>query len=153
MKNDQLDEYIAEHETLISKLDWDADSEMSCHSFREGLPDPLAWKVIDMEGIPDSLTQWIRYAKKYHSRWAMTWALGYTGKKNPTTQKVRWNPREKKKEKDLDTMDVDFTQMTPDKKEQLMKSGSCFHCKKQGHLSRNCPTRNKTSIREANMEP
>ena len=50
-------------------------------------------------------------------------------------------------------MDVDFTQMTLDKKEQLMKSGSCFRCEKQGHLSRNCPTRNKTSAHEANMRP
>ena len=49
-------------------------------------------------------------------------------------------------------MDVDFTQMTPDKKEQLMKSGSCFRCEKQGHLSRNCPTRNKTTAREVNMK-
>ena len=72
MKNDQLDEYIVEHGTLISELDWDADSKMSCHSFREGLPDPLARKVIDMEGIPDSLTQWVQYAQKNHSRWAMT---------------------------------------------------------------------------------
>ncbi len=33
MKGDQLDEYVAEHSTLIAELDWDLDSEMSCHSF------------------------------------------------------------------------------------------------------------------------
>ena len=49
-------------------------------------------------------------------------------------------------------MDVDFTQMHPDKKEQLMKAGKCFRCEKQGHLSRECPNRNKASIREATVE-
>jgi hypothetical protein len=49
-------------------------------------------------------------------------------------------------------MNVDFTQMTPDEKERLMRSGSCFRCKKQGHMSKDCPTRQKSSIREAKVE-
>src|SRR5882672_1335350 len=49
-------------------------------------------------------------------------------------------------------MDVDFTQLSLDKKEQLMKSGSCFRCEKQGHLSRNCLFKNKSTIREAIIE-
>jgi Retrotransposon gag protein/Zinc knuckle len=154
MKSDQLDEYIAEHDTLISELGWDPDSEMACHSFREGLPDPLARRVIEMEGLPDTTKKWVKYAQKYHSRWAMGKALGYFGKRDAKGKdKPKWNPHSKKKEKDPDAMDVDFTQMTPDKKERLMKSGSCFRCEKQGHLSRDCPTKTKTSIREAVTEP
>jgi hypothetical protein len=49
-------------------------------------------------------------------------------------------------------MDVDYTQMSPEKKEQLMKSGSCFRCEKQGHLSKDCPTKRKASIWEATTE-
>ena len=72
---------------------------MSCHSFREGLPTPLAKQIIQLEGIPESLTQWVKYAQKYHSRWAMSKALGYMGKKKePEKSKPRWNTREKKKE-------------------------------------------------------
>ena len=127
MKSDQLDEYIAEHETLIAELDWDGDSEMSCHSFWEGLPSPLAKQIIQLEGIPESLTQWVKYAQKYHSRWVMSKALGYMGKKKePEKFKPQWNTHEKKKECDPDAMDVDFSQMTKEKKERLMKSGSCF---------------------------
>jgi hypothetical protein len=142
MKGDQLDEYIADITTLIGELGWDYDSEMSCHKFREGLPTPLAHNIITMQGMPESLTQWVKFAQKYHSRWAMTKALGYQGKKdNQGRFKPRFNPhKEKKKERDPDAMDVDFTQMSQDEKERLMKSGSCFKCKKQGHMLRDCPT-------------
>jgi hypothetical protein len=155
MKADQLDEYIAEFVTLIGELGWDYDSEMSCHKFREGLPTPLARNIITMQGMPETLTQWVKLAQKYHSRWAMTKALGYQGKKdNQGRFKPRYNPhKEKKKEQDPDAMDVDFTQMTSNEKERLMRSGSCFRCKKQGHMSKDCPTRQKTSIREAKVEP
>jgi hypothetical protein len=111
MKGDQLDEYITEFVTLIGELGWDYDSEMSCHKFREGLPTPLARNVITMQGMPETLTQWVKFAQKYHSQWAMTKALGYQGKKdNQGRFKPRYNPhKEKKKEHDPDTIDVDFT--------------------------------------------
>jgi hypothetical protein len=155
MKGDQLDEYTADFVTLIGELGWDYDSEMSCHKFREGLPTPLARNIITMQGMPETLTQWVKFTQKYHSRWAMTRALGYQGKKdNQGRFKPRYNPhKEKKKDHDPNAMDVDFTQMTPDEKERLMKSGSCFRCKKQGHMSKDCPTRQKSSIREAKVEP
>jgi hypothetical protein len=154
MKGDQLNEYIVELVTLIGELGWDYDSEMSCHKFREGLPTPLARNIITMQGMPELLTQWIKFAQKYHSRWAMTKALGYQGKKdNQGRFKPQYNPhKEKKKEHDPDAMDVDYTQMSSDERERLIKSGSCFRCKKQGHMSKDCPIRQKPSIREAKIE-
>jgi hypothetical protein len=81
-----------------------------------------------MEGIPETLTKWVKLAQKYHSHWAMARAFRYQGKKDAHGRfKLYLNPQKpKKKECDPDAMDVDYTQMSPDKKEQLMKSGSCF---------------------------
>jgi hypothetical protein len=84
----------------------------------------------------------------------MTRAFGYQGKKDTHKRfKPYLNPQKpKKRERDPNTMDVDYTQMSQDKKEQLMKTGSCFRCEKQGHLSKDCPTKRKASIREATVE-
>jgi len=54
MKGDLLDEYITDHKTLVSELGWDYESEMSCHSFREGLPKTLAKRIIETEGLPET---------------------------------------------------------------------------------------------------
>jgi hypothetical protein len=101
-----------------------------------------------MQGMPELLTQWIKFAQKYHSRWVMARAFGYQGKKDSHRRfKPRFNPqKDKKKEHDPDAIDVDFTQMSQDERECLMKFGSCFRCKKQGHMSKDCPTRQKASI-------
>ena len=40
MKGDHLDEYIAEHTTLVAEVEWDHDSKMSCHSFSADSPQP-----------------------------------------------------------------------------------------------------------------
>ena len=61
------DEYIAEHTTLVSEVEWDHDSEMSCHSFREGLPPALVRKIIDFDGMPTTLTAWERASQKYRT--------------------------------------------------------------------------------------
>jgi hypothetical protein len=154
IKGDQLDEYIVDFSTLIGELGWDYNSEISCHNFREGLPIPLARDIIKMQGMPESLTQWIKFTQKYHSQWAMARAFGYQGKKDVHKRfKPHFNPqKEKRKEHDPNAMDVDFTQMSQDERECLMKFGSCFRCKKQGHMSKDCPTQQETSIREAKVE-
>lgn len=68
MKPRELDEYIAEYSTLVLELGWDQNSDMSWHSFRERLPLPLAKRIIEMEGMLDSLTAWVRHAQTYHAR-------------------------------------------------------------------------------------
>ena len=40
-------------------------------------------------------------------------------------------------------MDVDA--MSMEERNELMKKGACFRCKKTGHLSKDCPTKNKTT--------
>jgi hypothetical protein len=80
----------------------------------------------------------------------MTKAFGYTGKGGKQGGfKPHFHQKGKKKERDPDAMDVDFTQMSQSEKEQLLKTGSCFHCKRKGHIARNCPLKTEHTIHEA----
>ena len=42
-------------------------------------------------------------------------------------------------------MDTTIGALTEDMKAALMKIGACFQCRKTGHLSRDCPDKNKTT--------
>ena len=63
------------------------------------------------------------------------------------------------KRRDPDAMDVDLNMaktqsLTKQEREKLSKEGRCFHCKKQGHLARNCPEKgNKTNKGKGKAPP
>ena len=53
--------------------------------------------------------------------------------------------RKNGEEKDPNTMDTSIGALTEKEKTALMKIGACFRCKKTGHLSRDCPDKNKNN--------
>jgi hypothetical protein len=89
-------------------------------------------------------------------RWAMTKAFGYSGKrKEKRGFKPQFHLKRERKECDPDAMDVDFARLnplSPQECEELMKSGRCFQCRKQGHISKECPLNNKTSANESTVQ-
>ena len=46
--------------------------------------------------------------------------------------------------KDPNAMDIDA--MTTEQQDEAMKKGLCFRCGKQGHLSRDCPTKKRPTM-------
>ena len=83
----------------------------------------------------------------------MTKAFGYTGKGGKQGGfKPHFHQKGKKKERDPDAMDVDFTQMSQSEKEQLVKLGSCFRCKRKGHIAQNCHQKMETTIQEVTVK-
>lgn len=153
MKNGQLDKYMANHSILINELGWHNNDKMTCHTYRQGLPNAMVKAIITQNGMPNGLQEWIWLAEQQHAQYTMNWALGYVRRDWEKKEKTwtRPNTFKNKKNKNPDTMDVDWTQMDPAEQERLMKTSSCFHCKKQGHLAKDCPTK-KVQIQEANSE-
>ena len=59
-------------------------------------------------------------------------------RKKPDNNRKKWMFTQK----DPNAMDVDA--MSIEKRNELMKKGACFRCKKLGYLSKDCLTKNKT---------
>ena len=66
------------------------------------------------------------------------------GKGNQWAQALRSRGTSDKRRQDPDAMDVDSMVLREEERRKLSKEGRCFHCKKQGHLLRECPDCRKT---------
>ena len=121
--------------------------------FGSGLNPGLFTAIIN-NANPQTWLDWTRVAQKYQQKYLLIRsALGMkTGnsdskpRKKPQTLeqwKAAWN---NKRSNNPDTMDTTpgcarVRRIDADERAELMKAGKCFTCKKQGHLSRDCPQR------------
>jgi hypothetical protein len=92
----------------------------------------------------------VRAAQKYQQKYLLVQAnLGDRRSKDPAKgqknrSKEQWQQALRPKPKDPNAMEIDrvrVRQITTDERTELMKAGKCFTCRKQGHLSRDCPQR------------
>ena len=90
-------------------------------------------------------------AQKYQQKYLLICSsLGLRGSKDskpqkkpqiPEQWKAAWKNRVSNNPDAMDTMPghTRARRIDADERTELMKAGKCFTCKKQGHLSRNCP--------------
>ena len=125
--------------------------QMVLDRFRSGLNPGLFTAIINNTD-PHTWLNWTRVAQKYQQKYLLICsALGMKSpdlkpRKKPQTPeqwKAAWN---NKKGGNSDAMDTTpgrarVRRIDADERAELMKAGKCFTCKKQGHLSRDCPQR------------
>ena len=153
MEKGELDTYIAKFERLARLAGYSLQDKMVLDRFSSGLNPGLYASIINNTD-PRTWLDWTRAAMKYQQKYLMICsALGMkTGnamqksRKKPQTPeqwKAAWNSR---KSGDPDAMDTTpgrtrARKIDADERTELMRTGKCFTCKKQGHLSRDCPQR------------
>ena len=98
-------------------------------------------KILDRDNIPETLEDWYKKALKIDNDYHKVQRIIRRDAPRKDEGKPRWSFR---KEKDDNAMDVDvitrvYKKMTDEERTELMKKGLCFKCRKQGHLSRDCP--------------
>ena len=153
MERGELDMYISKFERLARLAGYSLQDQMVLNRFGSGLNPGLYASIINNTN-PRTWLDWTRAAMKYQQKYLLIHsALGLkTGnatqkpRKKPQTPeqwKVAWNNR---RSSDPDAMDTTPSQtrarrIDADERTELMKAGKCFTCKKQGHLSHDCPQR------------
>jgi Retrotransposon gag protein/Zinc knuckle len=171
MKKDMpLHEYISTFNALITELGWDRNHQGTVRAFRMGLKSWLATAILRKDNCPadDDLDGWqeaarkeVVKAKRIRQEAGGFGRGGLTVRENMFQQFFKDHPIPKKAPRDPDAMDVDvidtkpkertqkpagrFQQLSPEELKKLRTEGRCFKCKKQGHMSKNCPDRKGTS--------
>jgi hypothetical protein len=160
MKQDALDDYIAEFEHLCAEDGWGRDDAGTLMIFKQGLTKGLHKAVLKKTPTrPTTLTAWENAAHDQHVLCAEVKASmeGYAPKTTPAEgqkwQTTLGKPRNNKGRwygvKKEDRMEVDATEanmLTTKERTQLQKEGKCFNCRKAGHLSKDCPEKKNAPI-------
>ena len=151
MERGELDTYIAKFERLARMAGYNLQDQMVLDRFGSGL-NPGLFAAIINNSDPHTWIDWTRAAQKYQQKYLLIRSA--LGMKNPDS-KVRKKPQtpeqwkaawSNKKSNNPDAMDTTpgrarVRRINADERAELMKAGKCFTCKKQGHLSRDCPQR------------
>ena len=123
--------------------------------FKKGLTNGLHRAVLErMNPHPTTLHRWFEAVRRQYELWAEIKASLRGGFQKPNPVELqKWKNILGKKHpwagiKKEDRMDLNATQidaLTTEEKTCLQKEGRCFHCKKMGHISKNCQQRKENA--------
>ena len=144
MGNNMIEEHIAKFKMLVTTSDLNSNSPAVVDYFHVTLP--LQRKILNLENPPKTLKEWYNWAQKINNNfWRMQHILGWGNDRKLVNHEKKKEERSGQQwtfqRKDPNAMDIDA--MTTEQREEAMKKGLCFGCRKQGHLGRDCPTRKK----------
>ena len=141
--NRPVEELITDFRLLVgdARLSTDSDSDQIhlIKMFMICLNPQLKKKIIFGEKIPKTIEEWYNKAIQFDSNYRLAQALQSLD--NSTPKKKNWFNQNQNK--DPNAMDTSIGALTEEMKTALMKIGACFRCRKTGHLSRDCPDKNK----------
>ena len=152
MKQENLNDYIVEFQSLANKGGYTLDEEATLNIFQNRLPDPLVVNIIKFHH-PATWNKWTSAARIQHQEYVfLKDRMNNRREKRFGGTKGQWqkafnHPR------DPNAMDIGRTRaratLTKEEKQKLQAEGRCFRCQKQGHISHNCPQRPPARAAEA----
>ena len=143
MKQENLDDYIAEFQSLANIAGYTLDEEATLNVFQNGLPDQLIVNIIKFHH-PITWNEWTAAAHLQHQEYIFLKDRTRQREKRFGGTKGQWQ-KAFSLPKDPNAMDIGQTRaratLTEEDKQKLQAEGRCFCCQKQGHVLRNCPQR------------
>jgi hypothetical protein len=157
MKNMRLgtrsvENHVANFRLAVTRSGLDKDSAAVINYFRESLTIPLQKWIMTIEDPPTILEDWCKWAMKMDANYKeMQRVIGRSQQgTSPTEKKKEEQPRRwyfPWKERDPNSMDIDA--INTDARSEAMRKGLCFRCGEPGHISANCPKKQKGRVRKA----
>ena len=152
--NQSVEEMIMDFRLLVgdARLSTDLDSDQIhlIKMFMTCLTPQLKKKIIFGDIVPKTIEQWYVKAIQYDSNYCLTQAM--MALDNQIPKKKPWFNQNQSK--DPNAMDIRATTttmmgtafigvLTEEMWAALMKISACFQCRKNGHLSQDCPLKNQ----------
>ena len=151
MKQENLDNYIAEFHSLANKAGYTLDEEATLNVFQNRLPDQLVVNIIKFHH-PITWDEWTAASRLQHQEYIFLKDRTRKGEKHFRGTKGQWQ-KAFSCPKDPNAMDIGRTRaratLTEEDKQKLQAEGRCFRCQKQGHILRTCPQRPPAHAAEA----
>ena len=154
MQGNALDEFIAEFEHLRSEAGWSSNDIGTITQFRRGLNTGLLKAIVQhVRPCPRTLREWFDAMREQHNIWNELKATIEDAKSTGPPALPQCNTTYMRPSNAMDVDAVRVDALATEEKEKLAKEGRCFRCKKQGHISRKCPERekNKNAPRRGNQ--
>lgn len=152
MSGGDVDTYIATFENLAKVAGFDLHAEATIDLFEKGLPFGL-WEECLKRHHPQTWDDWKNAARLQQLEYMIIQHRRKAGARFGHS-KGEWK-KALDKNRHPDAMDVGRTQaratITEEERKRLQSEGRCFRCRKQGHISRNCPDRG-TRVAETSTE-
>ena len=153
MEGGDLDTYIARFERLARIAGYNLQDQLVFDRFGSGLILGLYIAIVNSPDEPRNWMEWTRAVQKYQQKYLLIHSS--LGMRNPKDLKPRkklqtleqWKAAWRKPtNQDPDTMDTTpgcarARKIDTNERTELMRTSKCFTCKKQGHLSCDCPQR------------
>ena len=141
MGNTSIEDHIAKYKILLARSGVLDTSPSAIDYFRKTLNIPLQRKLLELPTPPTNLKEWYDWAARLDNNFRKMQRI--FGRGQTTANKGKEEPRRRWnfQRKDPNAMDVDIitttmNAMTVEERENFMKEGLCFRCRKPGHISR-----------------
>ena len=141
MGSNSIEDHNTNFRMLLTKSKLDKTSPAVIDYYHETLNLLLQKQLLGLEVPPTTLQEWYNKATKYDN---LFWKIQRIMGQGKTNNDKKEEPKKKAwtfTKKDPNVMDVDL--LSTKKRDEAMRKGLCFGCRKHGHLNRDCPDKKK----------